>query len=392
MFRKTAPEQAAPRKAPANGAIVTDAAPCQKRLTITVTAEEIAPLREVVLKEFQREVVLPGFRKGKAPSGMVEQKHGPSIQEETIQRATQQAFQKVVKEQGLKPVGPFELSKADYQAQRGLTLEATVEVEPEFTLAAYTGLAVTRPSAEVSDAEVAESMMKLQESMAQMVPGAAGEPKQKTIPPLDDSLAKDLGFETLEKLREHVRSKIVEQKVSAQQQALEAGVYEALLTRHTFEVPPKLVEHQAGKLTGDFKMRLTLSGVPEEKVEEEAGKFTDQLRGNAERLVKLSFILDRIAEAEKIGITQDELVKRLWDLSRRWQKDPVEVRQILDKQGLWPSIASAIRQEKTVARLLSTAAITDTVVPPPVVGPAGQHVASGVTTGGGTVQPGGSKA
>lgn len=390
MFRKTAPKQAAPGKTPVNGAIVTDAAPCQKRLTITVTAAEIAPLREVVLKEFQREVVLPGFRKGKAPSGMVEQKHGPSIQEETIQRATQQAFQKVVKAQGLKPVGPFELSKADYQAQRGLTLEATVEVEPEFTLAAYSGLAVTRPSAEVSEAEVAESMTKLQESMAQMVPapapasggpgpGQTSEPKQKVVPPLDDSLAKDLGFETLEKLREHVRSKLVEQKVSAQQQALEAGVYEALLTRHTFEVPPKLVEHQAGKLTGDFKMRLTLSGVPEEKVEEEAGKFTGQLRGNAERLVKLSFILDRIAEAEKISITQDELVKRLWDLSRRWQKDPVEVRQILDKQGLWPSIASAIRQEKTVARLLTTAAITDAPVTTSAAAPA-------------AVQPGGSKA
>lgn len=354
MFRKSVPEKQA-----GNGAVITDAAPCQKRLRLHMSVEEIAPIRDNVLKEFQREAALPGFRKGKAPSELIEQKHGPSIQEETLQRATKQAFQKVVKEQGLKPVGPFELSKADYQAQSGLTLEATVEVEPEFTLGAYTGIALLRPSAQVSDAELTESLAKLQESMAQMVPGKEGEPKQKSVPPLDDSLAKDLGFETLAKLREHVQSKLVEQKASEQRQALEAGLYDELIKRHAFEVPPKLVEHQAGKLTSDFKMRLTLSGVPEEKVEEEAGKFTQQLRTNAERLVKLSFILDRIAEAEKIGITQDELVKRLWELSRRWQKDPAQVKQILDEKGLWPSVASAIRQEKTVARLLASAAIAD---------------------------------
>ena len=75
--------------------------------------------------------------------------------------------------------------------------------------------------------------------------------------------------------------------------------------------------------------------------------------------MKLSFILDRIATKESITVTQDELVKRLWQLAQRWKKDPVEVRKIFDEQKLWPSVFSSIRQEKTTAFLLSAASVTN---------------------------------
>jgi FKBP-type peptidyl-prolyl cis-trans isomerase (trigger factor) len=74
--------------------------------------------------------------------------------------------------------------------------------------------------------------------------------------------------------------------------------------------------------------------------------------------VKLAFILDRIAAQGSITVTQDELVARLWQLAQRWKKDPAEVRKIFDAQGLWPSVVSTIRQENTIAFLLSAAAVT----------------------------------
>ena len=119
------------------------------------------------------------------------------------------------------------------------------------------------------------------------------------------------------------------------------------------------MSRQTERLTRDFKVRLLLSGVPEEKLNEEVAKFTQELRTTAERHVKLTFVLDRIAAQESITVTQDELVARLWQLSQRWKKDPAEVRKIFDAQGLWPSVVSTIRQEKTTAFLLSAAAIED---------------------------------
>jgi len=360
MFRKSTQ----PPKAKQNDQItITDAGPCEKSLRLQVPLEAIAPVRSAVLGEYQKEASLPGFRKGKAPLELVEKHYAKPVHEETMRRVTQQALERVVEDRGLKPVGPFQLSRADYQDASGLTLEAAVEVEPEFALGAYRGIPLTRAFTAVTAEDVAQALAKLQESMAQLVPTAEGGPKERQVPPLDDELAKDLGFETLEKLRTHVEAKLGEQQRASQSRQLEGALCDELLKRHAFAVPPQLVSHQTERLTRDFKVRLVLAGRPEAEVDEEAAKFSEQLRTNAERYVKLSFILDRIAQRESVAVAQDEIVNHLWQVARQWQKDPVEVRKFFDAKGLWPSVVSTIRQEKTVTLLLGAAKITDGTAP-----------------------------
>ena len=337
--------------------VITDTAPCEKAIRLQVGHEAIAPVRAAVLEEFQRTATLPGFRKGKAPADLIARQYAEPIQRETLHRVTQQAIEETAKAHRLKPVGPFELKKADLTEQDGLLLEAVVEVEPEFALGAYKGIPLARPSVEVTAAEVENALGTLQESMARLAPSAEGT-KERQVPLLDDELAKDLGFDTLPKLSAHVEAKLREQKRAAAQQALEAALCDELVKRHAFQVPPRLVSHQAERLTRDFKARLLLAGTPEEKLEEKLGKFTEGLRTSAERHVKLAFIMDRIAAQEQVTLAQDELLSRLWQLAQRWRKDPTEVRKILDAQQLWPSVASAIRQEKTMALLLKSAVLS----------------------------------
>ncbi len=354
MFgKKTRTEQ------PTNHAVITDTAPCQKSLRLIVAHDEIAPIRSVVLLEFQKQAALPGFRKGKAPAELVERQYAKSIHEETLQRVTQQAIQQATKEHHLNPVGPIALTRADFSETNGFTLEATIEVEPSFALGRYKGIVLTRPSEAVTSDEVEHALGRLQESMAQMVPAKEGEAKERQVPPLDDELAKDLGFERLSALREHVEAKLREQKRVAASQALEADLCETLLTRHAFDVPPRLVAHQTERLTRDFKVRLLLSGMPEDTLDEEVTKFTEQLRTSAERHVKLGFIVERIATQESVTVAQEEVVQRLWQLSQRWKKDPAHIRKQFDAQGLWPSVVSTIRQEKTIAILLAASAIQE---------------------------------
>lgn len=373
MFGKST----APKKQPSQAShAVTADGPCQKSLRLHVGMETIAPVRAAVLGDLQKQATLPGFRKGKAPRDLIEKRYAESLQQETLQRVTQQALEQAAKEYELKPVGPFEIRRADYHETDGLALEATVEVEPEFVLAEYTKIPLRRLPADVTPEDVAKALTQLQESMAQMVPApppsgqaesspqlVGGPAKERQIPQVDDELAKDVGFETLAALRTHVEAKLQEQKRHAQEQALEGALCDALLSRHAFDVPPRLVAHQTERLTRDFKVRLLMSGKAEADVDAEVGKFTEQLRTNAERLVKLSFIFDRIAEREQLSVTQDEIVERLWQLSQRWKKDPGEVRKILDAQRLWPSVVSTIREEKTIAFLVSAAQIENGAPP-----------------------------
>lgn len=370
MFRKvthasptTASKRAARQSAPTVS--LTETAPCEQSVRLQVPLETMAPVRAAVLSEFQRETSLPGFRKGKAPAELVERKYAEAVHEETLHRVTQQALEQVVKEHQVKPVGPFQITASDFNETQGLTIQATVEVEPAFALAAYKGIPLTRPSVEVTAEEIEQSLARLQESMAQLVPVGEGAQKERHVPPLDDELAKDLGFDTLEKLREHLTAKLREQKSRAQAHALESSLCDELLQRHTFHVPARLVEHQMERLVRDFKVRLLLSGVQEQELEAQVAKFTEQLRTSAEQRVKLRFILERIADQESATVTQDEVVAKLWQLAQRWKKDPAEVRKFFDAQGLWPSVVSTIQQEKTMARLMQSAQISD---PAPVGG------------------------
>ncbi len=338
---------------------VSQLAPCQHKLHILVGVEGVQPVREQVVQEFQKEAAIAGFRKGKAPRTMVETKFPSEIREETIRRLTQQTFERVQHEKKLKPVGPFEITNLRFDDATGLELEAQVEVEPEFALGNYRGLRVMRPAVAVTPEDVAQALTRIQDSMAELTPVEAGKPKERRVPPIDDELAKDVGFETLDQLKNHVTEKVREQKQAEQARAVEQTVCDALLAQYRFDVPPRLVEHQAERLRRDFHVRLLLSGLAEEQVKEQLGQYTEQLKTNAARHVALGFILERIAQKEDLSVTQDEIVDRLWKLASRWRKDPNEVRRMLDEKGLWPSVLSSIRQEKTVQFLLSAARVEE---------------------------------
>lgn len=335
---------------------VSSPGPCRQHLKIAMAPEGIAPVRESVVQEFQRDATLSGFRKGKAPRQMVEQRYAGEIREESVRRLTRQVFEQVATERKLKPVGPFEVSKLEFDEAKGLALEADIEVEPEFALADYKTIRIAQPPIDVTAEEMDQALKQLQESAAQLVPAVEGQEKQKQVPSLDDEFAKDVGFESLEELRTHVEAKLREQKRAQQAQGLEQQLCDALLQQHQFDVPSSLVQRQTERLTRDFQMRLLMSGRSEEDAKKELEQYTEQLRTNAVRLVKLTFILNRIAEQESLEVTQDELVDRLWKLSKSWGKDPAEVQRWLDSKQLWPSVMSSIRQDKTVRFLLGLAA------------------------------------
>ena len=98
---------------------VTQPAPCQHRLQIQLAPVAVAPVRDEVVRKFQKEAALAGFRKGKAPRELVEQKFPDEIRQETVRRLTRQVFEQVTEERKLKPVGPFEVLKLDFDYQKG---------------------------------------------------------------------------------------------------------------------------------------------------------------------------------------------------------------------------------------------------------------------------------
>ena len=133
-----------------------------------------------------------------------------------------------------------------------------------------------------------------------------------------------------------------------------------------FEVPESLVNSEKERLVKDANLRFAYIGAIQEK-EDPDKKFTltdkdkKELEENAEkqalRQVKAFFILDKIAQAEKIYLEEGELERRIEELAAQYKKPKDEVRRHLEKNHMLDELAVNMRNAKVVEFLLKEAKI-----------------------------------
>jgi trigger factor len=174
--------------------------------------------------------------------------------------------------------------------------------------------------------------------------------KQKNLPELNDSFAKELGeFETLDAVRKQIRENMeAERKHSVEREAKDKLVAE-LVRRNDFEVPESLVDRQI-----DLRLERGLRALAAQGMKMEDMKKMDvpRLRAGqhdqAVQDVKSSLLLDRIAELEKIDVSDDELNHELDVLAHQSKQSPEAVRARLTQDGGLDRIRNRIRSEKTL--------------------------------------------
>jgi trigger factor len=138
---------------------------CQRVISVEVSPERFQGEKDRVLKEMAKEVSLPGFRKGKVPVDTVQRRFADEIKAEALRNILPHAYEHVVAEKGLEPVGDPEFRE--------------VEVFPRFELGGYRDTAVERETPAVTDDEVEEVIKNLRERSADFIkvdrPAAAGD-------------------------------------------------------------------------------------------------------------------------------------------------------------------------------------------------------------------------
>ena len=131
--------------------------------------------------------------------------------------------------------------------------------------------------------------------------------KEKKLPAVDDEFAKDLGMESLEKLRTALRTNMEAERSRQEHDDLEKQVIDALLERHPFEVPASQVESRAHDLTERLKKYVLSQGASAADWAKNEPTMVDKNRVEAERQVRLSYLLLEIAEKEGIEGTDADV-------------------------------------------------------------------------------------
>lgn len=147
-----------------------------RRLTITVPADRVRKERNQIASQFAKQVRMPGFRKGKVPSSVVEKQYGHSIDQETIERVINSAYQEALQEHRFDPISQASVENVDYEADADMTFEVEFEVRPELQLDRLGGFTVTEPAADVGEEDVDRVIGRLREQNATWTAVEGGTP------------------------------------------------------------------------------------------------------------------------------------------------------------------------------------------------------------------------
>src|SRR5690606_33010741 len=105
-----------------------------RRLSITVPADRVKRTRGQVAATISRGMRLPGFRKGKLPERVIEQRFGSEIDHETIDRVIQETYREALESQGIVPISQGKVDDVKYERNAEMTFQVEVEVRPEIEL------------------------------------------------------------------------------------------------------------------------------------------------------------------------------------------------------------------------------------------------------------------
>jgi trigger factor len=177
---------------------------------------------------------------------------------------------------------------------------------------------------------------------------------------IDDEFAKTLGLESLDKLKEAARERLVAEFAGATRQRVKRALLDRLDEAHRFEAPPSLVDEEFNLMWNSVKAEMDSAGktFADENTTEDAAK--EEYRKIADRRVRLGLVLSEIGEKNKITVTDDEVGRAVIERARQMPGREKEVWDYYrnNAQAL-AQLRAPIYEDKVVDFILELANVTE---------------------------------
>ncbi|MBO1741142.1 trigger factor [Leifsonia sp. TF02-11] len=402
--------------------------PTRTKLTISVTPEELQPSIKHAYEHIAEQVNIPGFRKGKVPPPIIDQRVGKAaVLEHAVNEGLDTFYRQAVEENDVRPLGRPEAditewpNEKDFSGDLLLTIE--VDTRPEVTLPDFGDITLTVDAAEVSVDDVEEELDRLRSRFGTLVtvdrPAKTGDfaqidlvatiggeevdtaanisyelgsgelidgidealdtltagetttfeaplmggdhegenaqitvtlnaVKERELPEADDDFAQIASeFDTIGELRTSLRTQVERAKAFGQGTAARDQLVDKLLELVEIPVPAQLVEDEVHRHLEQ-----------ENRLDDDTHRA--EVTESSEKTFRTQILLDEVAQAENIKVSQDELTQYLVQGAAQYGMDPNEFVKILSENGQIPSMVGEVARNKALAIILGKTEVVDT--------------------------------
>jgi trigger factor len=181
--------------------------------------------------------------------------------------------------------------------------------------------------------------------------------KQKVLPPLDDEFAKEHGeCGSLDELKGKVRERLEQEFKKYQDDNLKERILTRVIESHAFTPPPALVERQTRYLMERYQDRANEGSGPDAPSREDTRKTLEE---RAVRQVQATLLMEKIAEVEKIEVTDTEVQERIENLARAAGDRGKTIRQYYSRHDARDDLRSQMIFDTTLGFLLEHATVKE---------------------------------
>ena len=161
--------------------------------------------------------------------------------------------------------------------------------------------------------------------------------KEKELPEIDDEFASEVSeFDTLAEYKEDIKKNLEERKAKEAKDAKEEAVIEAIIEASEMDIPEAMIETQQRQMVDEFAQRITMQGLSMEQYMQFTGsnynQMIEQIKPQAEKRIKSRLVLEAVAAAEKIEVTDEDYENEIASMAEVYQMEPAKVKEMLGER------------------------------------------------------------
>jgi trigger factor len=183
--------------------------------------------------------------------------------------------------------------------------------------------------------------------------------RRKVLPALDDEFAKDMGYDSLDALRQQVVENLTKQAERQRERDIRQDVLEQLAKRVPFDPPEVLVTREVDRRVEEFVRQLIEQRIDPTRTAINWEEFREQQRPPAMETVKCMLVLDEIARRENLSVADAEIDAQIAEYAETAQQSAHEVRHRLEHEGAISRIYAGLRREKAIDYALAHATVVE---------------------------------